>query len=241
MFTATMADAPFFYCPDLAQLGTTLALAPEEARHAAAQRLRVGDTITLFDGIGRGARAHIANLGGRGRDVSVAIDERFDAPPAPTPLMLYSALPKGERQATLLDMATQLGMTHFTPLVCERSIVQPGDGWQTRAQRICTEACKQSRRWHMPILSEPMSIAAALTSAHETTKCIWFAHPGGGAKARAADIPAIGVAIFVGPEGGFTDSEAQQADRVGALRVDLGPLLLRIETAAIALLAIAGR
>lgn len=241
MFIATMADAPFFYCPDLAELGTTLTLSPEEARHAAAQRLRVGDAITLFDGTGRGARAHIASFGGRGRDVAVTVDERFDAPPAPIPLMLYSALPKGERQATLLDMATQLGMTHFTPLVCERSIVQPGDGWQTRAQRICVEACKQSRRWHMPTLEAPMPVTAALARAHETTKRIWFAHPEGGAKASAADIAATGVAMFVGPEGGFTESEAAQADRVGALRVDLGPRLLRIETAAVALLAIAGR
>lgn len=236
-----MADAPLFYCPDLAERGTTLALSPEEARHATAQRLRVGDAITLFDGTGHGARAHVANLGGRGRDVSVAIDARFDAPRVSAPLMLYSALPKGERQATLLDMATQLGMTHFTPLQCERSIVQPGDGWQTRAQRICIEACKQSRRWHIPTLEAPMPVTAALARAHEATQRIWFAHPGGGAKASAVDIPATGVAIFVGPEGGFTESEAAQADRVGALRVDLGPRLLRIETAAVALLGIAGQ
>lgn len=236
-----MADAPFFYCADLAQLGTTHTLSPEEARHATAQRLRVGDAITLFDGTGRGARAHIASLGGRGRDVAVAIDARFDAPPASTPLMLYSALPKGERQATLLDMATQLGMTHFTPLVCERSVVQPGNGWRARAQRICIEACKQSRRLRMPVFGEPMPVDAAFASAREIARRIWFAHPGAETRPDAAEIPTTGVAIFIGPEGGFTDSEATLAAQRNALRVDLGPRLLRIETAAVALLAIAGR
>lgn len=234
------AKAPLFYCPDLAQSEATRTLSPEETRHAAAQRLRVGEAIALFDGAGHAAEARVQHIGARGRDLRADIIERFTMPPPPVPLTLYCALPKGERLATLLDMATQLGMTRFTPLLCERSVVQPGAGWHARAQRICIEACKQSRRWHLPALAQPATVAAALAGARERTNCMWFAHPGAGTRPSAADIPATGVAMFIGPEGGFTESEAALADHVGALRVDLGPRLLRIETAAVALLAIAG-
>ena len=232
--------APLFYCPELAQSGSPLALSPEEARHAAAQRLRVDDAVALFDGRGHGAYARVASIGARGRGIQIEIAERFDAPAPAVPRLLYCALPKGERLATLLDMATQLGMTRFTPLLCARSVVQPGTGWQTRAQRICIEACKQSRRLHLPELGEPEALTTALAAARETTPCVWFAHPGATEKPRAAAIPSTGVAIFIGPEGGFTDSEADAAERAGATRVDLGSRLLRIETAALAALAIAG-
>ena len=232
-------SAPLFYCPELARSGPTLALSPEETRHAAAQRLRAGDAVALFDGRGHGAHARVANIGARGRGIEVEIGERFSAP-VPPPRVLYCALPKGERLATLLDMATQLGMTQFVPLVCARSVVQPGAGWQARAQRICVEACKQSRRLTLPGLSEPMPLAAALAAAKETTPCVWFAHPGASTRPSGGVIPSSGVAMFVGPEGGFTDEEVAQAERTGVARVDLGSQLLRIETAAVALLAIAG-
>ena len=232
--------APLFYCPELAQSGSPLALSPEEARHAAAQRLRVGDAVALFDGRGHGARARVATVGARGRGIEIEIGERFNAPAPLPPRALYCALPKGERLATLLDMATQLGMTRFVPLLCARSVVQPGAGWQARAQRICIEACKQSRRLILPDLGEPTPLAAALAAARETTPCVWFAHPGGSARPNAGGVPSSGVAMFIGPEGGFTDEEVAQAEHGGITRVDLGSQLLRIETAAVALLAIAG-
>ena len=232
--------APLFYCLDLVAGASSLSLSPEETRHVAAQRLRVGDPISLFDGRGHGAHARVASIDSRGREVRVEIAERFEAPALAYRLALYCALPKGERLATLLDMATQLGVTHFTPLVCEHSVVQPGGNWHARAERICIEACKQSRRLHLPVLDTPQDFAVALAAARAATPCLWFAHPGAAATARSDDIPSEGLAIFVGPEGGFTDVEATTADRAGAIRVDLGPRLLRIETAAVALIGIAG-
>lgn len=232
--------APLFYCPDLVTGASPLTLSPEETRHVAAQRLRVGDPISLFDGRGHGARARVATIDTRGREVRVEITERFETPAPAYRLSLYCALPKGERLATLLDMATQLGVTHFTPLLCEHSVVQPSGNWHARAERICIEACKQSLRLQLPVLDAPQDFATALATARAATPCLWFAHPGATATPRSDDIPTAGLAIFVGPEGGFTEVEATAADRAGAIRVDLGPRLLRIETAAVALISIAG-
>ncbi|MFB3088665.1 MAG: 16S rRNA (uracil(1498)-N(3))-methyltransferase [Acidiferrobacterales bacterium] len=67
--------------------------------------------------------------------------------PAPQPrIELACALPKGGRQSILLEMATQLGINVFWPLQCERSSVKPGATASRRWQRICVEACKQSRQ-----------------------------------------------------------------------------------------------
>lgn len=228
---------PLFYCADLR--ATAPALSTDEARHIGAQRLRVGEALSLFDGRGMGARARIAGFRERGRQVQIEIEQRIEYPPPAVELALYCALPKGDRLHTLLDMGTQLGMTRFTPLLCERGVVQPGGNWSARAERVCLEACKQSRRYWLPVLQPPMTLGEALAEAKPRTTSLWFAHPGGTTAATIASQDAA-VAIFIGPEGGFTEEEAATAERASATLIDLGPQLLRIETAAVALLSIAG-
>lgn len=228
---------PLFYCADLR--ATVPELSADEARHVSAQRLRVGDTLALFDGRGVSARARLAGFGQRGRQVQLEIEQRSERPPPVIELALYCALPKGDRLHTLLDMGTQLGMTRFTPLLCERSVVQPGENWSTRAERVCIEACKQSHRHWLPALQRPMALHDALADANAHAPSLWFAHPGGGPIATV-DENDTAVAIFIGPEGGFTEEEAATAQRASATVVDLGPRLLRIETAAVALLSMAG-
>lgn len=228
---------PLFYCADLR--AATPELSADEARHIGAQRLRVGDTLSLFDGRGVSARARLTGFAERGRQVQLEIEQRSEFPAPQIELALYCALPKGDRLHTLLDMGTQLGMTRFTPLLCERSVVQPGETWSARAQRVCIEACKQSRRYWLPALQPPMTLQDALADANARTMSRWFAHPGGQPIA-AVDRTDAAVAIFIGPEGGFTEEEAAAAQRALATVVDLGPHLLRIETAAVALLSLAG-
>ena len=228
---------PLFYCADLRAAAPELSA--DEARHISAQRLRVGDAVSLFDGRGISARARLAGFTERGRQVQLAIEQRREFPAPQIELALYCALPKGDRLHTLLDMGTQLGMTRFTPLLCERSVVQPGETWSARAERVCIEACKQSRRYWLPALQRPMSLHDALADANTRAPSLWFAHPGG-RPMSAVDANGSAVAIFIGPEGGFTEEEAAAAQRASASVVDLGPRLLRIETAAVALLSLAG-
>lgn len=230
-----MADA-FFYCPDLASDSGHVVLSGEEARHAAgARRLRVGDELSLFDGRGTVARAAITEIAERSRTLTLRVEERSQMPRLRTAVHLACALPKGDRQSVLLDTCTQLGMRSFTPLECERSVVKPSEGARTRWERICLEACKQSRQAYLPAIhaaAAPGEIAAA------TQGQLWIAHPGGkspGALLSQAGSEAI--TIMIGPEGGFTDAEVAQALDRGAVPVGLGPAILRIEAAAVALLA----
>jgi len=223
---------PLFFFETLPEVGQTLVLTGEEAQHAAgARRLGSGDTLSLFDGRGTQVRAELLALDKRGRSIELRVVARREAPP-PQPLHLMCALPKGDRQAVLLDMATQLGITDFTPLVCDRSVVMAGEQRAGRWARICLGACKQSRRLFLPRLHPPASPGTiALRGA------ALLAHPDGVALRTALPEASAGLTILIGPEGGFTDPELHALEVAGARRVSLGAGILRIETAAVALLA----
>ena len=224
---------PIFYCASLPAVGTSFELSPEEARHAtAARRLAVGDELAVFNGEGARGRARIRELPRRAPPRLELLAAEILPPPARR-VWLASALPKGDRQAAMLDMATQLGMTDFVPLVCARSVAAVGEGAATRWRRIVLEACKQSRRFYLPRLHSP-STPAQLPS--QIAARLFLAHPGGEPLLAPPLTSDVGVAI--GPEGGFTDAEvtALLAGNVG--KIGLGDGILRIETAAIAALAL---
>ena len=140
----------------------------------------------------------------------------------------------------LFRSATQLGMTRFTPLHCERSVVKPATGARERWRRICLEACKQSRRFYLPVIdpsAPPREVAARAVMEKNQ---VWIAHPAAAAISVTQAVTrsaARDVTILVGPEGGFTEAEVQQTSAGGAGALTLGAAILRIETAALAALA----
>ncbi len=229
---------PMFYCPELATAVGELRLDGQESRHArSARRISAGDSIWLFDGRGTLARAKVRALERRTGRLLLALVAREHVTPPRMHLTLACALPKGERQGVLLDMATQLGMSSFRPLLCERSVARPGPSTRRRWERICLQACKQSRRPHLPTIGEPLTPALAAALAAEGFR-IWLADPAGAAlaaHAAAAPLPDR-LLLVVGPEGGFTRNEVAIFEAAGAERVSLGRGILRIETAALCLL-----
>lgn len=233
---------PLFYSEHLSEVGARLVLSGDEARHAlAARRLQPGETLWLFDGHGAVARASLQRVGKRGRELELRVEERQTAAAPKSVLHLVCALPKGDRQNVLLDMATQLGMTHFTPLLCERSVVKPGAGSLQRWQRICLEACKQSRRLYFPAIHNPCTLRELLARAPMPKDSLWMAHPAASTPSLAVVRQALNdVTVLVGPEGGFTDAEVELAKAAGARHISLGSNILRIETAAVAALAVLG-
>jgi len=232
---------PLFYAEHLADPGATLTLTGDEARHAAAsRRLQVGETLWLFDGRGGLVRTTLLHVTARGRALDLRIEERRTEPPPKPAIHLACALPKGDRQGTLLDMATQLGITEFTPLACERSVVRPGANSAERWRRVCLEACKQSRRTYLPELRSPATPREVMARTARGTETVWVAHPSAEAVSVSSAIKqnaSADVTILVGPEGGFTEAEVERTTGAGAQQIALGPAILRIETAAVALVA----
>ncbi len=235
MSISPTAAEPLFYCASLGSENKVVVLSSEEAHHAhRARRLAVGDRLWLFDGRGTLVRGRLHRIAERGRVIEVLLEERRCLPPPPIQLHLACALPKGGRVSVLLDMATQLGMTAFTPLLCSRSVVKPGPDAAARWQRICLEACKQSRRLHLPALHAPATPEEVAARAAKAGEAVWIAHPGG--VSLAALQRATAATVLIGPEGGFTDEELAQMTASGGKALSLGEAILRIETAAIALL-----
>jgi len=235
---------PLFFAETLPDTGSTFTLTGSEAHHASAsRRLHPNDTLWLFDGQGRIARGTLLRTLNRGRELELKIEEIQSVPAPQTTLHLACALPKGDRQNVLLDMATQLGMSRFTPLACERSVVLPGANSAARWRKICLEACKQSRRVFLPQIDDPISPQDLAKASILNGNSVWMAHPDAAITARqaAAEESGRSIALLIGPEGGFTDLEREQITAAGAKVLNLGQGILRTEAAAVALLAIFSR
>ena len=221
---------PWFLVETVPEPGGEVRLDREEARHAlGSRRLDAGDEITLFDGRGRIGQAMIE---ARAKDGSVPVRVRSATSlDRPSPLIhLRSALPKGDRQSDLLDMAAQLGVASVGPLRCRRSVVTDPGGRDDRRRRILAEACKQARCPWIPELVPEADLTTTLAAARTAGLSIAIAHPVG---ATPALFPGAGsVMLLVGPEGGFSDDEVDAARAAGALPLDLGPTILRTELAA---------
>ena len=217
--------------------GDRAVLEGDEARHLTrVLRAKVGDTVSLFDGRGREWPARVASLG-RDRVELDTTEPTVDPVPIAIPLTLAVALPKGDRQKWMVEKLTELGAARLVPLETTRGVAEATASAQARLERVVIEACKQCGR------NTLMEIAAGhplkrLLAEVPAGACVVIAHPDG-TPLDVAAIPTTATEIIalVGPEGGFTDEELGTADRAGVIRISLGPHILRVETAAIALAA----
>lgn len=235
-----MRDSPWFYLDAIPPAGETADLDRDEARHVlGSRRLSAGDSIIVFDGRGTVARTTMVEAHSR-RAVTLRVNELFCEPQPLPAIQLATALPKGDRLSTMVSMAAQLGAASILPLTCARSVVRVRPNLWPRLERITLEACKQSRQPWPPTIGQETT-PAELPGVCDGPKFV--AHPGGrplrevvaeSAGAASGDTP---VTLVVGPEGGFTDDEVETLTDAGALTVDLGPSVLRLETAAVAVLA----
>jgi len=229
---------PYFFAPQLGDAPGELTLEGDEARHArSARRLSAGEAVAVFDGRGGVGLGRVA-LSERHGPLVLQIDH-LSREPRPRPLVLASALPKGDRLSVLLDMATQLGMTRFVPLICERSVVVPAERGRARWERVCMEACKQSRRAWLPALDAPRAVERAADWLDGVPRW-WAADPDGADVREAARDDSAkrdGVGLLVGPEGGFTAHELARLADCGVRPLSLGAAILRVEAAAVAGLA----
>jgi 16S rRNA (uracil1498-N3)-methyltransferase len=143
-------------------------------------------------------------------------------------LTLAVALPKGDRQKWLVEKAVELGVVRIVPLVTERGVAQPVEQALRRLWRAVIEASKQCGRNRLLEIDEPQSWPLFVErTAGEPRRLL--AHP-----------TATATTAAIGPEGGFTDEEVALAVVAGWQLVDLGPRILRVETAAILLAAVLG-
>lgn len=222
-------------------------LAGDEARHLMrVMRASVGDAVELFDGRGQAWMAEVRTLS-RGQVELELLEEdpgsercgasQSAAAALSDPLLtIATALPKGDRQKWMVEKLTELGAHRLVPLATARSVAEATPSAIARLQRQVIEACKQCRRNQLLEITEPMSLRDVCQSRDDDTLGL-LADPEGQPTATLFASPPKTILALVGPEGGFTDDERQLALDAGFQPLRLGPHILRVETAVVALAA----
>ncbi len=224
------------------QPGQVVTLASDESHHLSTV-LRGGRDLVLNLTDGRGRRYTARPAGGNRRRVDVEIltvtaDPGESAAPR---LHLACAVVKGKRFEWALEKAVEVGAHRIIPLVTEHGVIEPGSGRQERWLGILKAGLKQSGRCLLPELAEPLRLADHLNMSGGSW-CCFGAVPGEVDSCRpwqewlaAAPHPVPdSLEVIIGPEGGWSAAERDQLLARQVLPVDLGPHVLRTETAAVA-------
>jgi len=170
-------------------------------------------------------------------------------------ITLYQSLLKGDKFEWVLQKGTELGIVEFVPIVCDRCVIGSVDdvskAKMERWQRIVLEAAEQSRRARLPRLQMPQLFAQACERARRADLALlsWEEEKTRSLRSMLTEYDSLpvtsrgktmsmrkpfSISIFIGPEGGFTTREVDQARRYGLAPISLGPRILRAETAALA-------
>ena len=196
-------------------------------------RLEAGAALAVFDGRGCEHDATLTAVARGGVTLRLGAARAAGAEP-PVAITLVGAFPRGRRGDWLVEKATELGVAAFAPLAAERSVLRPGDGRLERWRRIAIEAAEQSGRAVVPAFEPaPPTHGARLIADLGATATIPAALA---SAAPSASLPG-GVALYVGPEGGWSPAEREALLAGSARAITLGPRRLRVETAAIVGLA----
>ena len=230
---------PRFFCPDLVSSQQQLDLPDSVHRHAVqVLRLRPGGQIRLFNGQGLEHEATLTLVDKRQSrvDIGQRIAEQSESP---LKITLLQGISRGERMDFAIQKAVELGVTRIMPVMTERCNIQLK---QDRAQKrldhwqgVLISACEQSGRAFLPELTPVTNLQSALTSVQDELKLVLDPQ----ASTGFHDLPrSQTLTLLIGPEGGLSDDEIQQARQQGFTAVKFGPRILRTETAATAALAV---
>jgi 16S rRNA (uracil1498-N3)-methyltransferase len=212
-----------------------------EAHHLAhVMRAKPGDEVTLFDGSGAEFSARVTRVGRAEIELEVVSRVLVDRELG-VPVTLGAALPKGDRARWLVEKATELGVGRLVPLETRYGNERVSAAALEKLRRAVVEASKQCGRNRLLEIVPPEPLAAFLSSAGGGVRLV--AQPGGEPCRSVLDEliatgkPWSAVALAIGPEGGFTQAEIDAARSHGWRAVDLGRRVLRVETAALALVS----
>jgi 16S rRNA (uracil1498-N3)-methyltransferase len=223
--------------------GGSAEIAGDDARHLtrvlrveAGQRFEISDNAGVY-------LAEVTEV--RKERVVFNVVESLPPNPLPVRLILCAALIKFDHFEWMIEKATELGVERVVPVRAartERGLDQAAAKRTARWRRVAFEAAQQSRRDTLPEIDEVAELGRALEL---TASCRFVCDESSSAMPILDAVPAARdradtVALLIGPEGGWTDSERESFAQAGWTPVSLGPLILRAETAAMTALAITG-
>lgn len=208
-------------------------------------RMRVGEEIAVSNGVdGREYRCGIEEFTAD----EVICSLRFikeDGVELPSKIYLFQGLPKADKMELIVQKAVELGAYEIIPVAAKRCVVKLDEkkaaGKRSRWQGIAEAAAKQSKRGIIPQIREVMNMKQAIAFAQQMdVRLIPYelAEDMGHTRELIGAVrPGQSMAIFIGPEGGFEETEIQAALQAGIEPITLGRRILRTETAGMTVLA----
>lgn len=230
-----------FYIPSTVE-GAGVTLSGSDAKHIrAVLRMKTGDSIFLFDDAGSEYRGEIASFAPEG--IGVRVLQKYPSKSeSQSRITLAQAVLKDRKLDEIVRQATELGIASLVPFLSQRSVSRPGiDRLMSRKRRwekIAAESIKQCGRSLAPEIRPAESFGGMLQDIQGCRIKIAFWEN----ESTPVSMERIGirpegddtVAVLVGPEGGFTEDEIEQAESAGFVTCSLGPRILKADTAAIA-------
>jgi 16S rRNA (uracil1498-N3)-methyltransferase len=239
----------FFVSPENWDSGS-FRLSGPEAHHARdVLRMRAGEKLVLFNGRGHEITAEIIDFGDN--EIGLRKLHEAETPPLQSRIVLGQAIPKGKNMDLIVQKAVEIGAAEIAPIVSDRTIVQMDEQAvaqkQSKWRQIAVEAAKQSGQNWLPHVHAPRKLSEFFATAEKSfdLQLIGSLQPGARhLKKVLADYSSEhqhaprSVLMLVGPEGDFTPAEIALAGSHGCQPITLGPIILRVETAAIYCLSI---
>ncbi len=226
-----------FVSPDLSP-GAAITVTGDEARYLNnVLRMRRGDTLTVFGPEGASASTRVSGV--RKGEVKLEV---LDVLPLRERtqngiILVQGLLKKGSKMDLVIEKATELGVSAIVPVITQRSQLKR-TGRLERWKKIALEAARQSGRTTTPGIHEPQEFMRFIEGAKGKMGGFIFYEDEGRALS-ADDAPASPCAhVVIGPEGGFTPEEVEEAMEAGLKARGLGPTILRAETAAISAISL---
>ena len=221
-----------FYNEDISSHDTLISFDKEESRHIIrVLRKTLGDTLMITNGKGSVFTSEI--ISADQRSVQVKILKEHSHPRPDYELHMAVAPTKNiDRFEWFLEKATEIGVSQITPIICERSerkVVK-----LERLKRIILNAAKQSLKYHLPKLNEPILFNHLLSDVNETSKYIAHCEETNRHSLFKSVSAGENAIVLIGPEGDFSVKEITTALEQGFIPVTLGESRLRTETAAVA-------
>jgi len=204
-------------------------------------RLRPDDGVRVFNGDGPERSAVIETI--TKSVVTLRIGENCETDTeSPLRVHLVQGVSRGERMDFVIQKATELGVKRLTPVLTEYGVVKldakRAEKRREHWQGVAQSACEQSGRVRVPLIDAPVPLKTWFGDGPAEVGAQLILRPGAGAALAGIESPSTKVCLLIGPEGGFSDTEYEDADITGFMPVSLGPRVLRTETAAVAALSV---
>ena len=248
-----------FYVNDIISSDKSVTITGSDVNHIAnVLRLSIGDSIVVSDGSSRDYTCKISSIDTKSSHEVIAdiVDINDSNAELPADIYLFQGVPKGDKLDTVIQKTVELGVHEIIPVIMDRTVVKldekKKDKKISRYNGISEAASKQSGRGIIPEVTSYMSFKEALDYAKKNIDHIIMPYESAKGMGYSRDVIShiveeagkadqnkkISIAVFIGPEGGFSASEVEMLKEADAYIISLGNRILRTETAGMTVMSI---